>query len=135
MAWVFDGFPTTTSIGGTDLKEVAVTPPALDGGEAIDVTTMRNTNYKTVVPRRVYQLGEMRITAAYTVQKFYNLLQQVNTIQDISFTYPDGHTVTFKGYIREVKPDALQEGQMPRLSITIRPTLQTDQGGVSEPTW
>ena len=103
--------------------EKEVTPPGLDGGDAVEQTTMRNVQWRTNLPRALITLTEATITAAWDPDALNqiktSLLNQNGTITII---YPDGSTTAFFGYLRLAEPQAFVEGEQPEIQLTIQPT-------------
>lgn len=122
-----DGFSTRIAFAlDPDISfwEVDVTPPGLDGGDAIDYTTMHNTTYRTMAPRQLKTLTDAASTAAYDPAVFTQILAIVNVNGWITIHYPDGSTLDFVGYLRTFEPGACAEGEQPTATINITPTNQ-----------
>jgi len=123
-----DGFSTTISFSGAGssvdiyMEEKEVTPPGLAGGGAIDTSTMRNTTYRTSVPKSLIGGSPSSFTGAYDPDLLTEILSALNVNQEIVITYPDDSTLTFWGWIDEFTPNALVEGEQPTASITIIPS-------------
>lgn len=126
MAILDDGFSTTISLAnGTTLKEVSVTPPGIDGGEAIPITTMRNSAWRTFAPRSLKTLSPMTFVAAYAPSHYTTIIGDINVNQSITVTFSDGDTLVFYGFIQSFVPGELTEGGFPTATVTITPTLWT----------
>jgi hypothetical protein len=104
------------------LWEIEVTPPGVDGGEAIDTTTMHNDLWRTKFHRSLQELTDGKFTCAYDPAVLDNIVDQINAPDVITVTFRDGSTWAFHGYLRMWEPDALKEGEMPTATATITPT-------------
>ena len=119
-----DGFPTTITISGagTTFWEKTVQPPGIDGGAAIDITTMRNTSLRTKWPRKLYELSPVELSVAYDPTVYDTIKAAINVNGAIVVTFPDHGTLTFYGYLQKFTPEANEEGKEPMARITIQPT-------------
>jgi len=123
-----DGFSTTIAFSagtsGVTLKlwEKDVTPPGVDGGGANDTTTMRNTTWKTRMPKGLKTLTEASFKAQYDPEVLDEILAMINVNQEIVITYPDLSTLTFWGWLDSWKPGALNEGEAPLADGVIIPS-------------
>lgn len=103
--------------------EVTVKPPGLDGGDAIDTTTMHNTAWRTNAARALKTLTEGTILAAYDPAAYDAINNNlVNQEGSISVHFPDGSTLSFFGYLRTFEPPDHTEGEMPKATISFTPT-------------
>lgn len=123
-----DGFKTLISLGGTNLWEKSVTPPAMEGGGEVDTTTMRNTNWRTKNPKKLKTMGESSFTAAYDPAAYNTLLAQVNVNQLITVTFPNNATLRFWGWLDSFAPGELVEGEQPTADCTIICSNQNASG-------
>jgi len=134
-----DGFKTLVTIGtgGTELKfwEKTITPPGIDGGDAIDTSTMHNTEWRTYHPRSLKTLTEMTVVAAYDPDLYSDtqLRGLINSPRSVSVEFPDGSTLAFWGYLRSFSTNELVEGTQPEITLTIQPTNQDDSGAEQDP--
>lgn len=104
------------------LWEKTVTPPGVDGGDAIEQTTMHNDDWRTFAPRSLKTLTEHTFTAAYDPVFYTDVLSLVNFEDTITVTFPDGSTLAFFGYLKMFEPGELVEGEQPEATVTIVPT-------------
>lgn len=117
-----DGFPSFMEFGNTPTVgfwEVEVKPLDIDGGEPVDITTMRNATYVTRWHQRLKDTGTAELKAAYDPAVYSTLIAQVNVNQPILQIFPDGSALRFWGFIQKFIPDALVRGQMPTAMVTI----------------
>ena len=122
-----DGYSTKITIADdTDISfwEKAVTPPGLDGGDEIDLTTMHNTSYRTFGSRALATMTEMSCTALYDPDVYDEILAIINVETTITVFFPDGSTLAFYGFLKRFEPGELVEGTPPECTITIQPTNQ-----------
>lgn len=124
-----DGFSTLVTIGATvgadtDIKlwEKTVTPPGVDGGDAIETTTMHNTTWRTMTPRSLVTLTEMTFNAAYDPDVYDEVVAMINVETTITVTFPDGSTLAFFGFLKSFDPGECAEGTQPEATVTIVPT-------------
>tara|TARA_R110002167_G_scaffold46072_1_gene137792 strand:- start:2 stop:454 length:453 start_codon:yes stop_codon:yes gene_type:complete len=118
-----DGFATTITLAnGTTLYEKSVTPPGLDGGGAIDTTTMRNTLYRTNSPKSLITLSECSVTVAYDPNAYSAIITTLNTNQLITVTFPDGTTIAFWGWLNSFTPGEATEGEQPTAEMNVVPS-------------
>ncbi len=132
MSFINDGYRTLVNFVDTDIslvvKEKAVTPPGMDGGDLVDITTMRNDVWRTRNPRYLVTLTEFTFTAAYDPVIYTTLLSALNFIQLVVVTFPDNSTLEFYGWLQKVIPGENVEGTQPIITCTVTPA---NQDGVS----
>src|SRR6266550_3274205 len=128
-----DGFSTIISIAnlpGVKFYEKEVTPPGLASGGGIDVTTMRNANWRTMAPRQLKTLSPVTATVAFATEVIPQVRDQIGVNQLISVTFPDDSSFDFYGWIEEFKLGAFTEGAQPTATLTIQPSLVHPTTGV-----
>ena len=112
--------------------EKEVTPPGLDGGDAVETFTMHNDRWRTMAPRALITMTEFELTCAYDPAIYTAALALVNVKTTVTVQFPDGSTLAFYGYLRTFEPDALSEGEQPEATITVQPTNADPQTGAEE---
>ena len=120
-----DGFSTLVTLGkdrNIEFWEKTVTPPGLDGGDAIEQTTMFNATVRTMAPRSLYTLTESTITAAYDPDLYNQIQYAINRDDTITITFPDESQLAFFGYLRLFEPQTHEEGSQPECNVTFTPT-------------
>lgn len=120
-----DGHPTKIAFAAdpdVSFWEKTVKPPALDGGDPIDLTTMHNTTYRTNGPRALLTLGEVSVTAEYDPNVYNNIIALINVETTVTILFADGSTLAFFGFLRTFDPQEISEGNPPLASISITPT-------------
>jgi hypothetical protein len=124
-----DGFGIAVSFGvgksGTNhsgislvIDPTSITPPGLDGGDLIDTTTHSNDTYRTKHTRSLIDLTDCSCTVAYDPAAWASILAAVNDNVLITFTFTDGSSVAFYGYIKNLTPNEFVEGEMPTAECT-----------------
>jgi hypothetical protein len=120
-----DGFSTKiafTSDTNVEFWEKTVTPPGLDGGDAVDLTTMHNAAWRTTAPRHLKTLSEFTLTAGYDPVVFTAIALLINKPDTITVHFPNGGSLAFFGFLRVFAPGEAAEGAMPEATLTIMPT-------------
>ena len=146
MAVVMDGMRTVISLTGAGVTffEKSVTPPGIDGGDANDTTTMRNSVWRTRAPRKLVTMTPLTAKVAYDPALYNTILAQINLNQQISVTFLQGGTyagilaggtLTFWGFLRSFTPDDNTEGAQPTATITIEPSNMNASGVETAPTY
>lgn len=129
-----DGFSTKITIGSdADISfwEKTVTPPGVDGGDAVETTTMHNTTWRTMRARQLKTLTEVSATVAYDAAVYDQIVLQVNNETTITVAFPNGDTLAFYGYLRSFIPGEISEGSQPEAEIVIQPTQWDGTGGTT----
>ena len=119
---LFDGFSTKITLASDpDISfwEKNVQPPALDGGDAIDITTMHNVLWRTKNPRVLIDMGDIQATAAYDPACYTQIQSVLNVSTTITVTFPDGSTIAVYGYLKSFTPSDHTEGNRPEAAIVI----------------
>lgn len=127
-----DGFSTTIALNNLttiSFWETDVAPPPVDGGEPIDLTTHHNTTWRTLASRSLKTLESFDVTAGYDPNLYSQVVGQVNIVQAITVTFPDGSTLTFWGFLRRMVQAGLVEGTMPTVVVTFVPTNRDPSDG------
>lgn len=108
------------------LDPTELTPPPIDGGDAIDVTTDSNTAWRTKAPRALKEMMEHSFTAAYDPEFYEDIAAAINVNNLITLTFPNGDSLAFYGYLKSFTPGNMTEGEMPTGEGSIVPTLQNE---------
>lgn len=138
MARIDDGFSTTISFADNPtvlFYEKTVTPPGLQGGGANDTTTMRNTTWRTMAPKKLKTMSEASSKVSYDPAVYSDVLTMIQNNQLITINFPDGSTLEFYGWLDEFTPDEVQEGSQPTATIKIIPSNQNDSGVETAPVY
>jgi hypothetical protein len=132
-----DGFSTKIAFSAdanVSFWEKTVTPPGIDGGDAIDTTTMHNVTWRTMAARKLRTLTDSSITVMYDPWVFDQIVALVNIEQEVTVHFPNGDTLDFWGYLKSFTPGELVEGSPPEAEITIVCTNQNLSGVEVSPT-
>jgi hypothetical protein len=138
MAILTDGFSTRLSFAnypGILLEEKTVTPPGIEGGGAIDNTTMANTTWRTASPKSLKTLTDGSLSAAYDPDVLDTIMTMINENQLITATFPDGSTFAFWGWLDTFEPSELSEGEQPLADCTMVPSNKNDSGVETGPVY
>lgn len=132
-----DGHPTTVAFGtpidATILDVKTLTPPPVEGGGEIDITTMNNSTWRRKAAKTLKTMGPMTFVAAYDPGVYTNIIAAVNVEQAITITFPDTETLVFQGWIDSFVPGTHEDGEQPEATVTIIPSLMSG-GSESNPT-
>ena len=123
-----DGYPTRidfASDADVNLWEKVVQPPGMDGGGAINISTMLNATYRTNAPKSLISMSESTFTAAYDPAVYTDIISLINVNNLITITFPDTSTLAFYGFLNLFEPGDMEEGEHPEAEVTVIPTLQT----------
>ena len=117
-----DGFSSKIAFASdpdVSFWEITVTPPGIDGGDAIDQTTMFNTAWRTKAARQLKELTDAALTCAYDPEVIDQIIALVNVENLITVHFPDTSTLDFYGYLRSFTPGDLVEGERPEADVVI----------------
>lgn len=120
-----DGYSTKIAFNrdpDVSLWEKTVKPPGIDGGDAIETTTMHNSTWRTMSSRALRTLTESTFTAAYDPKVYDQIVALINAEGSITCHFPDGSTLTFYGYLKTFEVNDHSEGEQPEATCTIVPT-------------
>ena len=102
-------------------EKSGVEPPGLDLGDAIDTTTMQNTQYRTKAKRQLIDLTDGAITVAYNPIAIEEIITMM-AITDpdaITIWWPDLSNLTFFGFLKSFTPQGMEEGSQPEANVVI----------------
>jgi len=130
MTYLDDGHSTTISFAndsGTvlEIREKEVTPPGLSAGGENDITTMRNSKWRTKAPKKLITAAPASCVVTYDPDVYTNIITDLLGVNNlITITFPDSTTLAFWGWLDEFTPGSLVEGEAPTATITIIPSNQ-----------
>lgn len=122
-----DGFPTKIAFAAdpdVSFWEISVKPIGMDGGEAIDTTTMFNSAVRTTSPRSLKTATPCTCTVSYSPAVYDQIWALINVNGWITIHFPDNSKMDFVGFLKSFEPQELTEGGRPTAQITIVPTNQ-----------
>lgn len=100
--------------------EKSITPPGLDGGEAIPTTTMHNSMWRTFAPMQLITSTEVTVRAAWDVDLYDEILSILNVEKSITVDFPTANRFyIFYGWLRSFVPGDMVEGAQPEATISI----------------
>lgn len=126
-----DGFKTLITFAEDPtlkIYEKEVTPPGIEGGGAIDTTTMHNNTLRTNAPKSLKTFSPMTVVVAYDPEAYADLRDMINVNQIITITFPDQSELNFWGWVDSFVPGALTEGEQPTATVTVIPSNQNASG-------
>ena len=115
------------------IESIKVTPPAVEGGDAIDLTTMSNDEWQTFGGKTLKELGDVTTSISWDPELYEDLTPFISkgVERDFYVVFPDGTSLKFQGEIKSFTPDTLTIGERPTATIVIIATLRT--AGVETP--
>ena len=129
-----DGLGMTITFAGDatfflDVDPSSITPPGIDGGDAIDTTSHSNSTYRTKYPRTLVEITDASFTAAYDPDAYDDILAQLNVNQAITFTFPGTgtNTLVVYGFLKSFIPNELVEGEQATAEFEI--VITNDKAG------
>ena len=117
-----DGFSTKIAFAAdpdVSFWEKTVTPPGIDGGDAIETTTMHNVTWRTMAARALKTLTDAATTVAYDPQVIDQINALINVEGWITVSFPNGDTLDFFGFLKSFTPGDLVEGGFPDAEVVI----------------
>lgn len=117
-----DGFSTLIAFAAdpdVSFWEKTVTPPGVDGGDAIEQTTMHNTAWRTFAARSLKTLTDVSLTAAWQPQVYDQIIALINVEGLVTCHFSDTSTLDFYGFLKDFTPGSHEEGSQPEADITI----------------
>lgn len=133
-----DGFSTKIAFAAdpdVSFWEKTVQPPGVDGGDAIEVTTMHNVTWRTMGTRSLKTLTDAATTVAYDPAVFTQIVALINVNGWITVHFPDGSTLDFIGFLRSFEPSDNSEGEQPEATVNISPTNANSTGAETAPVY
>ena len=133
-----DGYQTLVSFASDTtvlMYEKTVTPPGLDGGGEIDITTMLNAVYRSKSPKSLKTVTEAGFTASYDPAVLSEILALVNVNNLITVTMPTGATWAFWGWLNTFTPGEHTEGEQPIATVQIIPSNVNGSGVETAPVY
>ena len=105
-----------------NIWEIEVGLPGYDNGEAIDITTQWNDDFRTFWTRYLHTLTEFTVVGAFDPILYTEVLAIRGVVTTFTIQFTDLSTLAFYAYVRMMEFDAMVEGTMPRVTLTIKPT-------------
>lgn len=99
--------------------EEEVTPPGIDGGDAVDTTSQHNENWKTKAPGSLVEMTDASVKCNYDPVVYVQALALVNKSTVVTVLFPDGSTLAAYGYLKSAVPGGLSRNNKPEMTLTI----------------
>lgn len=115
----FKSLITFARVPDLAIFEMAVTPPGFDGKEPVDTTTMHNTVWDTMAPRKLVKMTNIKGKCAYDPKVWSDILSCLNIEDTITKRWSDGSTIAAFGFLNKFDPDEESEDKMPTASFEI----------------
>lgn len=131
-----DGYQTLISFANAPsvkFYEKTVTPPGMDAGGEVDVTTMRNVKYRTRNPKHLITSTNISATVAWDPAAYNDVVSMIHVNQLITITLPDASTVAIWGWLDKFTPGEHREGEQPTATIDIIPSNQDNAQTEQQP--
>jgi hypothetical protein len=104
--------------------EKSVTPPGLEGGDAIETTTQHNNTVHTKGPRKLINVTDASATVTWNPVLYNSIKALINKVTTVTILFPDLATLAAYGFLRNFAPGAETEGNNPEATITVTFTNQ-----------
>lgn len=120
-----DGYSTKIAFASdpdVSFWEKSVTPPGIDGGDAIETSTMHNTTWRTMASRALKTLTDLTVVAAYDPRVYDQIVALCNVPDLITLHWPNLGTLEFWGFLKSFTPGENVEGTQPTATVIITPT-------------
>lgn len=131
-----DGFSSRIEFGANatvSVWEKNIKPPGVSAGGGVDTSTMLNTAWRTLSPKRLKTATEMTIKGAYDPKCMDDIIAMTGVNQLITCWFSDGSKVAIWGFLDESTFDDLVEGEMPMVTLKIIPTNTNSTGVETAP--
>jgi len=124
-----EGLGTTITFAGhtftLTIDPSSITPPGLDGGDAIDSTSLSNVLYRTKEPKSLIDVTDGGLTVFYDPAAWDDIVSAMNDNVLITVTFSNSDTLAFYGYIKTFEPGESVEGEAPSAEMVVVATAQT----------
>jgi hypothetical protein len=134
-----DGFGITVTLTGHDfsllLDPSSITPPGIDGGDAIDTTTHSNSAVRTKHPRSLKEITDAAMTVVYDPDAWDDIVSAVNDNVAITFAFPGAAfgSVVVYGYLKSFIPNEYVEGEQATAECVLVITNENGSGVETAP--
>lgn len=94
-------------------------PPGVDGGDAVEQTTMHNDALQTFAPQKLKRMTEVTGKAAVDAKVIPQLIALCNVEGSITAHLPAADSVDFFGFLKSFDFDEFERGKQPEGTYTI----------------
>lgn len=108
------------------LNWVEITPPNRDGGDPIGTVTLGTVKHKTKMAPKLIDVGNVSFNAEW--QPGLDDTAPLNKNGVIVITIPGEGQFTYRGYLKNINPDALKTGERAMTSGELVVTNTADNG-------
>lgn len=126
-----DGFSTLVTFAGKPnikLWTKTTKPIGLSGGGPIETKDMHRTRFRTKKPKKLLDITPGEIKCAYATEVINDIVDHLQTLDEITITFEDGTTWMFWGWMDEFMPDDCEEGAQPTATVKFEASAEDDQG-------
>lgn len=127
-----DGFSTKIAhASDPDISfwEKTVQPPGVEGGDAIELTDMHNTAWRTFAARSLLTLTPIAVTVHWDPKVYSQIIALANVEGLITVHLPNADTIEFYGFFRNFIPGPHEEGSPPEADMEVVPTCRNPTTG------
>lgn len=138
MSYLTDGHQTLIGFSlnlTVLLREKTVQPPGIQGGGPVPQTTMRNSVWRTAMPKQLKAMSAMNVKVSYDPGTYNEIIAMINLNQQITVTFSDTSTLKFYGWIDEFIPDDTEEGAQPTATLKLEPSMLDGSAAEAGPTY
>jgi hypothetical protein len=107
---VLEAVGTTIVIGSFTGCLENVQPIGTDGGEAIDVTCLSNTQWVTKQPQTLMEVPDISFSCLYDPGDLPTINGEINKNQIITINFNDASNLVFWGYLKAYEPQSAGKG-------------------------
>lgn len=122
---------TPTGKSAFVLNWVELTPPNRDGGDPISTVTLGTVKHKTKMAPKLIDVGNVSFNAEW--QPNLDDTAPINENGVIVITIPGEGQFTYRGYLKNINPDALKTGERAMTSGELVITNTADDGYTEVP--
>lgn len=133
-----DGYATLVEMADfpdVKLYEKEVEGGGFDGGEKINITTMRNSAWETFAPRSLKTALDISYTAAFATDVLDDLEDAINHNQELTITFSDGSSRMQWGYLKQLKINKMKIGSQPEADVVFVVTNRNNSGVETAPVY
>ena len=129
-----NGFRTLITIAGitAQFEEVSVTPIGYQADDAVEQTSMRNSNWRTFSGGALLTATEVNVKVFYAPGALEQMRPILRSNRFITLTMPDGAIITFYAIVQSFVPDEHTVNEKPTATLVLIPSNLTTSNPPSE---